>query len=310
MYLTSHPAAEQSEAVIRGLWQVGLPFNIHRPGNLWDYLYVKWRLDLHVHGCVELQDIPYFLESLTENSTGSVELDFLPGIACLVITPGALLLSPDTWFRPLSGLAYALTVETSFPNLHQTFDRDTEQDLYWIASGFHGALARDEACKHGQLTPSDTCSVPMLQLLRPVFSEHALSFSTFQLKYASVLSRYCYIFFHEKYNLLPHVWPKSIYIESQVVRCNVHVLVPNSLLSLDWELRSSACVDVKLFATGASGRVSRPRLTATIKRTGISCLQVTILLKYRESDVHVNPQNNPTQLNRLGFVKVDHPWLR
>ena len=81
---------------------------------------------------------------------------------------------------------------------HRFHDLDTDFDLHRITSGFHGAFATGVACQQGTLTLPDTWFRPpfwdllMLQLLRPNSSNLPCLYSTFQLKYPLVLSRFCF----------------------------------------------------------------------------------------------------------------------
>ena len=65
-------------------------------------------------------------------------------------------------------------------------------------SGFHGAFATGVACQQGTLTLPDTWFRPplwdllVLQLLRPDLSNLPCLYSTFDLEYPLVLSRFCF----------------------------------------------------------------------------------------------------------------------
>ena len=82
---------------------------------------------------------------------------------------------------------------------HQFHDLYTELDLHRIRSGLHGAFATGVASQQGTLTLPDTWFRPpfwdllMLQLLRPNSSNSPCLYSTFQLEYPLVLSRFCLI---------------------------------------------------------------------------------------------------------------------
>ena len=80
---------------------------------------------------------------------------------------------------------------------HQFHDLYTEFDLHRIMSGFHGAFETGVASQQGTLTLPDTWFRPpfwdllMLRLLRPNSSNLPWLYSTFQLEYPLVLSRFC-----------------------------------------------------------------------------------------------------------------------
>ena len=99
-----------------------------------------------------------------------------------------------TTFWPLTSYSEIPTNQT----FNQFHDLDTELDLHRITSGFHGAFATGVACQQGTLTLPDTWFRPafwdflILKLLRPVFSNLSLLFSTFHLEYPSVLYRFSF----------------------------------------------------------------------------------------------------------------------
>ena len=58
-------------------------------------------------------------------------------------------------------LAYALIVDTSFPNIHRWYELDTEHDFHRIARGFHEAFATGVVCQQGAITLPDTWFRPL-----------------------------------------------------------------------------------------------------------------------------------------------------
>ena len=82
----------------------------------------------------------------------------------------------------------------------QFCDIDTELYLYWITSGLNGAFATGVACQQGAQTLPDTLfrphpfgDLPMLQMLRPVFSNLPCLFSTSHQGYFLEFAYYMYV---------------------------------------------------------------------------------------------------------------------
>ena len=83
------------------------------------------------------------------------------------------------------------------PTLHRSYD--LPKLTFMELRSFHGAFATGVACQQGVLTLPDTWFRPpfwdllMLQLLRPNSSKLPCLYSTFQLEYPLVLSRFCFL---------------------------------------------------------------------------------------------------------------------
>ena len=106
----------------------------------------------------------------------------------------------DTWFRPLGGggLAYALIVETSFPEStpmlwpwYRTWPSPNYETFPLGICDGCGKPAGALTHLSGHLVPFSFRDLPMFQLLIPVFPNLPCLFSTFHLEYPTILSRVC-----------------------------------------------------------------------------------------------------------------------
>ena len=144
-----------------------------------------------------------------------LSLIFLPGIACLVITSGALLLRSDTWYRPFLGTCICSDCWDQFPKSTKFwpwYRTWPSPNCEWFPRNVSEGVASMIAYPSGHLVPY-LCSNCWDQFSRTCLICSRL-FTLNNPRYILDFAKYQ---FYEKYNLLPNVRPQSIYLESQVI---------------------------------------------------------------------------------------------